>query len=232
MSKRLKKARQSINLKKCYTIDEAISFFTEDYFVNYRAKFDETAEFVMKLGVDVKKSDQMVRGVVTMPNGLGKEKKIAVIVDSSKMEEAKSSGADSIGGEDLIEKIKKGFLDFEACVATPSMMSKVSSIGKLLGPKGLMPNPKLGTVTDNIAAIVKSIKKGQVEFCPDKSGAIRVGIAKISFEAKKTKENLLELYNAVLSSRPTKFKGIYVQRLFLSCTHGPSIKLDLRSLIA
>lgn len=231
MSKRIENAKKLIDENRCYSLDEAIAFFSKEYSGKYSAKFDETIEFILKLGIDAKQSDQMVRGAVTMPNGLGKEKKVAVIIESSRIKEAKDSGADEVGGEDLIEKIKGGFLDFEVCVSTPGMMSKVSTIGKLLGPKGLMPNPKLGTVSDDIKATVKNIKKGQVEFRVDKNGIIHTGIAKIKLEQEKIKENIMEVYNAIMSAKPTKSKGIYMKNLFLTTTHGPSIKLDLKSFV-
>lgn len=231
MSKRIENAKKLIDENRCYSLDEAIAFFSKEYLGRYSAKFDETIEFILKLGIDAKQSDQIVRGAVTMPNGLGKEKKVAVIIESSRIKEAKDSGADEVGGEDLIEKIKGGFLDFEVCLSTPRMMSKVSTIGKLLGPKGLMPNPKLGTVSDDIKATVKNIKKGQVEFRVDKNGIIHTGIAKIKLEQEKIKENIMEVYNAIMSAKPKKSKGIYMKNLFLTTTHGPSIKLDLKSFV-
>jgi large subunit ribosomal protein L1 len=231
MGKRIENAKKLIDKSKNYSLDEAISFFLKDYSEKHSAKFDETIEFIMKLGVDAKQSDQMVRGAVAMPHGLGKEKKVVVIIESSRIKEAQSSGAEEVGSEDLIEKIKGGFFDFDVCVSTPGMMPKVSAIGKLLGPKGLMPNPKLGTVSDDIKSTVQNIKKGQVEFRVDKSGIIHAGIAKLGFEQKKIKENIMELYGAVLSAKPAKSKGMYMKDLFLSTTHGPSIKLDLKSFV-
>lgn len=155
-----------------------------------------------------------------------------MIADLLKIQEAKNSGADFVGGDDLIEKIKTGFLDFEVCIATPEMMPKVGAIGKLLGPRGLMPNPKLGTVTNNLSVAIPNIKKGQVAFRVDKSGIIHAGIAKLSFEARKIKENLIELYNAVLLCKPSKLiKSVYIQDFFISCTHGPSIKLDFKDFV-
>lgn len=230
MSKRLRDAKKSISPERHCNVNEAIKFFTKDYFLSYKAGFDETIDFTIKLGINAKQSDQMVKGVVNIPNSLGKKLKIIVIVDSSRKEEVQNSGADMVGGEDLIQKIKQGFLDFEACIATPSMMPQVSSIGRLLGPKGLMPNPKFGTVTDNVALAIENIRKGQIKFRMDKTGIVHAGIAKISFKAEKVKENLMEFYNAILLAKPAKSKGVYVQGLFLSCTHGPSIKLDLRYL--
>lgn len=231
MGKRIENAKKMLNKDKLYSLDEAISFFLRDYSGKYNAKFDETIEFILKLGINAKQSDQIVRGAVTMPNGLGKEKKVAVIIEESRVQEAKDSGADEVGSEDLIEKIKGGFLDFDTCVSTPSMMLKVSAVAKLLGPRGLMPNPKLGTVTDDVRTTVQNIKKGQVEFRADKNGIVHAGIAKIKFKQEKIKENIMKLYSAVLSAKPVKSKGIYMRHLFLSTTHGPSIKLDLRSFI-
>ena len=231
MGKRIENAKKAIKNNKLYSLNDAISFFLNEYSKKYTVKFDETIEFISKLGIDAKQSDQMVRGAVAMPNGLGKEKKVVVIIEESRIDEAKKSGAEEVGGEDLIEKIKGGFLDFEACVATPTMMPKISKIGKLLGPKGLMPNPKLGTVSDDVVSAVKSIKKGQVEFRIDKNAIIHAGVAKIGFDEKKIKKNIMKLYNAILAAKPTKSKGIYIKEIFLSCTHGPSLKLDLKSFV-
>ncbi len=231
MGKRIENAKKAIDKNKLYNLDDAISFFINEYSSKYSVKFDETIEFILKLGIDAKQSDQMVRGAVAMPNGLGKEKKVALIIEDSRLDEGKNSGAEEVGGDNLIEKIKGGFLDFEACVATPAMMPKISKIGKLLGPKGLMPNPKLGTVSDDVVSAVKNIKKGQIEFRIDKNGIIHSGVAKLGFDKKKTKENIIKLYNEILAAKPQKSKGIFMKEIFLSCTHGPSLKLDLKSFV-
>ena len=231
MGKRIENAKKLIDVNKHYSLDDAILFFLKEYTGKFKAKFDETIEFVLKLGIDVKQSDQMVRGVLAMPHGLGKKKKVAVIANSEKIQEAKNAGAEEVGGEDLIEKIKGGFLDFDACLATPAMMAKIATIAKILGPKGLMPNPKLGTVSENISGAVKNIKSGQIEFRVDKNGIIHAGIAKIGFSKEKIKANIIALYEAVLGAKPAKSKGVYVLNAFLSSTHGPSLKLDLKTFI-
>jgi len=231
MSKRVNKFKKMLDKAKTYTLDESLSFLRDQYLPECSAKFNETVDFVIKLGIDTKQSDQMVRGVVGVPHGLGKKRRIALIIEPSRMKEAEESGADEFGDDTLIEKIKDGFLDFDVCVSTPGMMSKVSAIGRLLGPKGLMPNPKLGTVSDDIKTTVQGIKNGQVEFRADKSGIIHAGVAKINFEKEKIKANVMALYSAVLSAKPAKSKGLYIRGLFLSTTHGPSIKLDLKSLV-
>jgi len=231
MSKRVSKFKKVLDKSKIYTLDESLSFMLEEYSKKYSAKFNETIDFVLKLGIDVKQSDQIVRGAVSLPNGLGKKRKVAVIIESSRLKEAEESGAEEYGDEKLIEKIKAGAIDFDVCVSTPGMMPKVSSLGKLLGPKGLMPNPKLGTVSDDIKTTVHHIKNGQVEFKADKSGIVHVGVAKINFEKEKIKQNIIQFYNAILAAKPAKSKGVYMKALFLSTTHGPSIRLDLKSLV-
>ena len=193
MGKRIENVKKIIDKNKSYLLDEAITFFSKDYAENYSAKFKETIDFIIKLGVDVKQSDQAVRGAIAMPHGLGKEKKVAVIIESSRLKEAEEAGANIFGAEELIAKIKGGFLDFDVCVSTPAMMAKVSVIGKILGPKGLMPNPKLGTVSENIRLTVDKIKKGQVEFRADKNGIVHAGVARIGLEKSKIKENIMEL---------------------------------------
>ena len=229
MGKRIKNARKLINMNKYYSLDNAISLFLNDYAKKFKAKFDETIEFILKLGIDVKQSDQMVRGVITMPHGLGKQRRVVVIADSEKIQEAKDADAEEVGGEDLIEKIKGGFLDFDVCLATPTMMSKITVIAKILGPKGLMPTPKLGTVSNNISDAVKNAKSGQVEFRVEKNGIIHAGVAKIGFTKDKIKDNVTALYKAILAAKPVKSKGVYVVNSFLSTTHGPSLKLDLKT---
>ncbi|WPX96007.1 50S ribosomal protein L1 [Candidatus Bandiella euplotis] len=231
MGKRIENARKLLNAGELYSLDNAISFFVNDYAQKFKAKYDETIELVLQLGVDAKQSDQMVRGAVAMPHGLGKQKIVAAIVDEKRVQEAKDAGAEHVGGEDLIEKIKSGFLDFDVCVATPAMMPKLAAIAKLLGPKGLMPNPKLGTVSDNVSEAITSVKKGQVEFRVEKNGIIHAGVAKIGFAENKIKENLMALYGAVLAAKPAKSKGVYVRGSFLSSSQGPSLKLDLKSFV-
>jgi large subunit ribosomal protein L1 len=231
MGKRIENAKKLVDENKLYALNDAISFFLKEYTNKSKAKFDETVEFVIKLGVDARQSDQTVRGAVTMPHGLGKEKRVVFIVDEKRAKDAKDAGADEVGGEDLIEKIKGGFLDFDACLSTPAMMPKVASIARLLGPKGLMPNPKLGTVSDDIAVAVKNIKQGQVEFRCEKNGIVHAGIGKMGFDKEKIKENLLTLYDAILVAKPSKSKGTYIKAAFLSSTQGPSLKLDLKTFV-
>lgn len=231
MGKRIENAKKLINASKYYSLDDAISFFLKDYAGKFKAKFDETIELILKLGIDVKQSDQMVRDVVTMPHGLGRDRKVAVIADLERIQEAKDAGAEEVGGEDLIEKIKGGFLDFDVCLATPMMMPKVAAVARILGPKGLMPNPKLGTVSDNVANAVKNVKSGQIEFRVEKNGIIHAGVAKIGFSQNKIKDNIMALYKAVLAAKPAKSKGMYVLGSFLSVTHGPSLRLDLKTFV-
>lgn len=231
MSKRLRSLRKDIQSGRCYKVDDAIKFFTDDYCQKYKAKFNETIELITKLGVDVKQSNQMVKGSVGLPNVLDKVKKVAVIADNSRIRDAQKAGADFIGGEDLIKKIQEGFTDFEVCIATPNMMNKINIIAKILGPKGLMPDVKIGTISDDIATAVKKNKRGHLVFKVDKAGIVHTGIAKISFTTNKIKENIMSLYNAILLLKPAKLKGVYIKKLFLTCTHGPSLQLDLRSLL-
>jgi len=231
MGKRIENAKKLVDSNAYYTLDDAVKFFLNEYAEKFKVKFDETIEFVLKLGIDPKQSDQMVRGAITMPHGLGKQQKVIAIVDSARVQEAKDAGADEVGSEDLIEKIKGGFLDFDVCIATPSMMPKIAIIGKMLGPKGLMPNPKLGTVSEDVVTAITNVKKGQVEFRAEKNGIIHAGVAKIGFSEHKIKENLMALYNAVLAAKPVKSKGVYVKSSFLSSSHGPSLRLDLKSFV-
>jgi large subunit ribosomal protein L1 len=231
MSKRIINAKKLVDDTKKYTLDDGISILVKDYSEKFQAKFIETIEVVFKLGIDVKQSDQMVRGVIGLPHGFGKQKKILVIVEENAVEEAKKSNADFVGSDDFIEKIKGGFLEFDTCIATPKMMPKLAVLGKILGPKGLMPNPKLGTVSDNVVEAVNNIRKGQVEFRVDKGGIIHSGVASIDFSVKKVKENIAELYNAIVAAKPSKSKGVYIKRCFISSTHGPSLELDLKDFI-
>ena len=231
MGKRIENAKKLVDSNAYYTLDDAVKFFLNEYAEKFKVKFDETIEFVLKLGIDPKQSDQMVRGAITMPHGLGKQQKVIAIVGSARVQEAKDAGADEVGSEDLIEKIKGGFLDFDVCIATPSMMPKIAIIGKMLGPKGLMPNPKLGTVSEDVVTAITNVKKGQVEFRAEKNGIIHAGVAKIGFPEHKIKENLMALYNAVLAAKPVKSKGVYVKSSFLSSSHGPSLRLDLKSFV-
>lgn len=208
-----------------YPIEEAIELLKKIKF----AKFDESVDLALKLGVDPKRSDQMVRGTVVLPNGTGKTKRVVVIASGEKVKEAESAGADFIGGDELIEKISKGWLDFEAVVTTPDMMKSVSKLGKILGARGLMPSPKTGTVTFEIGKAVKEIKSGRVEFRIDKSANLHASIAKLSFPTEKIVENIKAFIDAVLKAKPPASKGKYIQALFVSSTMSPSIKVSLSS---
>ncbi|MFN7038829.1 MAG: 50S ribosomal protein L1 [Alphaproteobacteria bacterium] len=224
--KRIRAARENINNERFYNIDEALELIKDS-----KVKFDETVEVAMQLGVDPKHSDQMVRGMVQMPNGTGKTVKVAVLTKAEKQEEGKKAGADIVGAEDLIEQIESGNINFDVMIATPDMMSIVGKVAKILGPKGLMPNPKLGTVTVNIADAVKAAKAGQVEFRVEKAGIVHAAFGKISFASEKLKENLVALVNAVVKARPTGAKGTYLKRIYLSSTMGASINLDISSIV-
>ena len=228
LGKRLTKAYENIDKEKIYTVDEAIKVLKEAP----KAKFDETVEIVMSLGVDPKYADQMVRGFVSMPNGTGKTIRVAVFAKGEKLEEAKKAGAELFGGEDLLEKIQAGEMGFERCIATPDMMGVVGRLGKVLGPRGLMPNPKLGTVTNEIAEAVKSAKGGQVQFRVEPNGLVHAGIGKLSFSEDAIKQNVVAFVEAVIKAKPAGAKGTYVKKISLSSTQGPGLKIALSSATA
>ena len=228
LGKRLTKAYENIDKEKIYTVDEAIKVLKEAP----KAKFDETVEIVMSLGVDPKYADQMVRGFVSMPNGTGKTIRVAVFAKGEKLEEAKKAGAELFGGEDLLEKIQAGEMGFERCIATPDMMGVVGRLGKVLGPRGLMPNPKLGTVTNEIAEAVKSAKGGQVQFRVEANGLVHAGIGKLSFSEDAIKQNVVAFVEAVIKAKPAGAKGTYVKKVSLSSTQGPGLKIALSSATA
>jgi len=216
-------ALERIESQKKYTLDEAIGKVKEIAF----AKFDETVELTMWLGVDPRKADQMVRGTVVLPNGLGgKAKRVVVITQGDKLREAEEAGADFVGGDDLVDKIKGGWLDFDAVVATPDMMGKVGQLGKVLGPRGLMPNPKTGTVTQDVRTAIEETKAGKVEYRVDKTGVIHSPVGKVSFDQNKLTENLKVLINAVIKAKPTTAKGRYVKKMNLAATMSPGVLLD------
>jgi large subunit ribosomal protein L1 len=196
------------------------------------AKFDETVELVVRLGVDPRKSDQMVRGTVLLPHGIGKEVKVVVFAKGEKEKEARDAGADFVGAEDLVEKISGGWLDFDRAVATPDLMGLVGRIAKVLGPRGLMPNPKLGTVTQNVKDTVEDLKKGKVEFRTDKAGNLHVSVGKKSFDDQKLFDNILALIDTVNRLKPATSKGHYLKNIVLTSTMGPGIKVDVGSLKA
>src|SRR5437762_10872690 len=222
LSKR-QKALTAVDREKFYGVDEAIALVKG----NATAKFDETVEVALNLGVDPRHADQMVRGVVNLPKGSGKTVRVAVFAKGAKADEAKKAGADVVGAEDLMETIQGGQIDFDRVIATPDMMGVVGRLGKVLGPKGLMPNPKLGTVTTNVAEAVKAAKGGQVEFRVEKAGIIHSGIGKASFSEADLKRNFEAFVDAIVRARPTGAKGKYVQKVSLSSSMGPGLKLDV-----
>lgn len=222
MGKKYNAAIAKVDISKEYSLEDAVKLVPE----TATAKFDETVDMAVRLGVDTKQSDQMVRGAVVLPNGTGKKIRVLVFAKGEKEKDAKDAGADFIGGEDLIEKVSKGWLDFDTIIATPDMMGAVGKLGKILGPKGLMPNPKLGTVTFDVARAVKDAKAGKVEFKVDKGGNIHVQAGKVSFGAQKLKENLNALLDSIIKAKPSTSKGIYLRNITISATMGPGIKID------
>jgi large subunit ribosomal protein L1 len=222
LSKR-QKALTAVDREKFYAVDEAIALVK----TNATAKFDETVEVALNLGVDPRHADQMVRGVVNLPKGTGKTVRVAVFAKGAKADEAKAAGADVVGAEDLMETIQGGQIDFDRVIATPDMMGVVGRLGKVLGPKGLMPNPKLGTVTPNVAEAVKAAKGGQVEFRVEKAGIIHSGIGKASFTEADLRRNFDAFVDAIVKAKPSGAKGKYVKKAALSSTMGPGLKLDV-----
>jgi large subunit ribosomal protein L1 len=225
--KRVTKAREGIDRKKLYPLTEAVSMVKS----RASAKFDETIEVALNLGVDPRHADQMVRGVVNLPNGTGRSVRVAVFARGDKAEEARKAGADVVGAEDLVEIVQGGTIDFDRCIATPDMMPLVGRLGKVLGPRGMMPNPKVGTVTADVAGAVKASKGGAVEFRVEKAGIVHAGVGKASFEANALIENIRALADAVMKAKPSGAKGTYVQRVAVSSTMGPGVKVDPSSLM-
>src|SRR5687767_4407018 len=223
LSKKQKAINEAVDRSRIYGVDEAI----ETLKANAKAKFDETIEIALNLGVDPRHADQMVRGVVTLPAGTGKDVRVAVFARGGKADEAKEAGADIVGAEDLMETIQGGQIDFDRVIATPDMMGVVGRLGKVLGPKGLMPNPKLGTVTPNVTEAVKAAKGGQVEFRVEKAGIIHSGIGKASFSKEDLRKNFDAFIDAIVKARPTGAKGKYVKKVALSSTMGPGLKVDV-----
>lgn len=221
-SKRFADAAKKVDKTKVYTSDDAISLAKEIK----SAKFDETVDLAFRLGVDPRHADQMIRGAIALPAGTGKAVRVVVITSGTKINESEAAGADFVGGEDIINKIAGGWLDFDRVIASPDMMSKLGKIARLLGPRGLMPNPKLGTVTVDVAAAVKEQKAGKVEYRTEKNGIIHVPIGKISFSAAELKQNYLVVLTAIVRAKPTSAKGTYIKSLTLSTTMGPGIKID------
>ena len=226
--KRIRNAREGIDRKKLYPISEALDMLKS----RASAKFDETVEVALNLGVDPRHADQMVRGVVQLPNGSGRSVRVAVFAKGDKAEEAKKAGADIVGAEDLFEIVNGGTIDFDRCIATPDMMPLVGRLGKVLGPRGLMPNPKVGTVTPDVAGAVKASKGGAVEFRVEKAGIIHAGIGKASFTAAALEENIRALADAVIKAKPAGAKGTYVKRVAISSTMGPGVKIDPATVLA
>ncbi len=226
--KRMKNNREGIGRETLYELGEAVGMVKE----RASAKFDETVEIAMNLGVDPRHSDQMVRGVINLPNGTGRTMRVAVFARDDKAEEAKKAGADIVGAEDLMETVQAGTIDFDRCIATPDMMPLVGRLGKVLGPRNLMPNPKTGTVTTDVAEAVKGAKGGAVEFRVEKAGIIHAGVGKASFEAKALEENIKAFTGAVIKARPSGSKGTFVKRVAISSTMGPGVKVDPASVVS
>ena len=226
VGKRLKGAYEAIDREAVYDVAEAVKMVKEQA----QAKFDETVEISVNLGIDPRHADQMVRGVVTLPNGTGKSVRVAVFAKGDKAKEAADAGADVVGAEDLAEKVNKGEIDFDRCIATPDMMGVVGRLGKILGPRGLMPNPKLGTVTVEIAKTVQAVKGGQVEFRAEKAGIVHAGIGKASFTEQALVENVRAFYDVILRNKPSGAKGTYVKKVSISSTMGAGLKLEIASL--
>jgi len=227
MAKRIKAARATVDANKVYALKDAVKILK----ANVKTKFDETIDIAMNLGIDPKQSDQLVRGVVAMPNGLGKEVRVAVFAKGDKVEAAKKAGADIVGAEELVEAIAKGEINFDVCIATPDMMGTVGKVAKILGPKGLMPNPKLGTVTPDVEKAVKAAKAGQVEFKVEKAAIIHAGVGKASFSEEAIVQNLQAFIDAVNRAKPAASKGNYIRKISISTTMGPGVKLDLSDVL-
>lgn len=226
MGKKMKAALEKIEMNKVYPLEEAIRLVKESSYV----KFDESVDLVINLGIDPRKSDQMVKGSVVLPHGIGKKVRVLVFAKGEKEKEAAEAGADIVGAEDLVEKITKGWLDFDKAVATPDIMGLVGKLGKILGPRGLMPNPKLGTVTFDIAKAVKEIKAGKVEYKAEKAGIVHISIGKVSFDTQKLFDNAMAVVDSILKAKPATSKGRYLKKVSVSSTMGLGIAVDVASL--
>ncbi|WP_150287648.1 50S ribosomal protein L1 [Rhabdaerophilum calidifontis] len=227
LPKRVRATREGIERTKLYPLGEAVKLVKE----RATAKFDETIEIAMNLGVDPRHADQMVRGVCNLPNGSGRTVRVAVFAKGAKAEEAKAAGADIVGAEDLVEQINGGVINFDRCIATPDMMGLVGRLGKVLGPRGLMPNPRVGTVTMDVAGAVKASKGGAVEFRVEKAGIVHGGVGKASFDETKLIENIRAFADAVAKAKPTGAKGTYIQRIAISSSMGPGVKVEIASVV-
>jgi large subunit ribosomal protein L1 len=228
IAKRVRKSREGVDPNKAYALNEALTLLKGRSTV----KFDETVEVAMNLGVDPRHADQMVRGVVNLPNGTGRQVRVAVFARGAKADEARAAGADIVGAEDLVEIVQKGTIDFDRCIATPDMMPLVGRLGKVLGPRGMMPNPKVGTVTPDVTAAVKASKGGAVEFRVEKAGIVHAGVGKVSFDVKALEENVRAFTDAVTKAKPAGAKGNYVKKVSVTSTMGPGLKVDVSTLTA
>jgi large subunit ribosomal protein L1 len=228
VGKRTKSAREGIEPLKLYSLDEAVKLVKS----RANAKFDETVEVALNLGVDPRHADQMVRGVCQLPNGSGRTVRVGVFARGAKADEARKAGADVVGAEDLVEQVQGGKIDFDRCIATPDMMPLVGRLGKVLGPRGLMPNPKVGTVTQDVAGAVRDAKGGAVEFRVEKAGIVQAGVGKASFGEQQLVENIKAFADAVQKARPAGAKGTYLRRIAVSSTMGPGVKVDPATLAA
>ena len=228
MAKRIVKNMEGVDRVKFYALDEAVKLVK----ARANAKFNETIEIAMNLGVDPRHSDQMVRGVVNLPNGTGRNLRVGVFAKGAKAEEAKKAGAEVVGAEDLFEIVSKGTIDFDRCIATPDMMGLVGRLGKVLGPRGMMPNPQVGTVTMDVTAAIKAAKGGAVEFRVEKAGIVQAGVGKASFSEEQIAGNIKAFVDAVIKAKPSASKGTYVKKLSISSSMGPGLKLELASVTA
>jgi len=227
MGKKIIEAKKKVDATREYYLDEALDIIKELSF----ARFDESVDLAVKLGVDPKKSDQIVRGTVSLPHGTGRNVRVLVFAKGEKEKEALEAGADYVGAEDLVEKIQKGWLEFDKTVATPDMMGLVGRIGKILGPRGLMPNPKLGTVTFDVGKAVREIKAGKVDFRVEKGGIVHMSVGKVSFDKEKLAENVKAALGALMKAKPAAAKGKYIRGVVLSSTMGPGIKVDINTVV-
>jgi large subunit ribosomal protein L1 len=225
--KRIRAAREGLDRTKLYPLPDAVKLVKE----RAKAKFDETIEIAMNLGVDPRHADQMVRGVCNLPNGSGRDVRVAVFARGAKADEARAAGADVVGAEDLVETVQGGTIDFDRCIATPDMMPLVGRLGKVLGPRGLMPNPKVGTVTMDVAGAVKAAKGGAVEFRVEKAGIVHAGVGKASFDQQKLVENIRAFTDAVAKAKPSGAKGTYIEKIAITSTMGPGVKVDPSSVL-